>query len=305
MHRNTILRHASSMGALLGLLALNPAALAGVADATTETLKLYAGAAPGSQNANQRETTEVLFGEPKLRNVTRPRLTVFHPAAGRANGTAVIVAPGGAFEFLSITSEGEDVARVLARRGITAVLLRYRLNETSADSEVFRSQVTDAFSRSPKEMSQTSGAQQAIADGAQAVRLVRQQARAWHLDPGRVGFIGFSSGAVMAIHLALRHDVASRPDFVASIYGAMPEDMPVPVDAPPLFLAVAADDPGLGGASMPIFQAWRSGGHEAELHIFQSGGHGFGLHHQGTSSDHWIDEYLWWLESQGLLKRKG
>lgn len=266
--------------------------------------RLYDGTAPGSEHASGTEVTEVLFGEPKARNITQPTLTVFQPAAPDRNGTAVIVAPGGGFLFLSITSEGAEVARALAARGITAVMLRYRLNETPDDRAALMARLKPAFSMTARALYQTPGGRLASDDAAEAVRVVRQHARAWGVAPDRVGFIGFSAGALVAIHLALRHDAASRPDFVAALYGAaMAEDLPVPDDAPPLFLAVAADDPQVGQDSAPLFDAWRKGGHAAELHIYQSGGHGFGMNRKGTSSDHWIDEYLWWLDARGLLKK--
>jgi acetyl esterase/lipase len=144
-----------------------------------------------------------------------------------------------------------------------------------------------------------------MADGAAAVAFVRAHAQALHISPQHVGFLGFSAGAVIAMHLALSPDPAARPDFAAAIYGAMPKGAVPPAGAPPLFLAVAADDKLVGPAgSLPIFEAWRAAGRDVELHIFQSGGHGFGLTAQGATSDHWIDDYLWWLEARGLLPRR-
>ena len=224
-----------------------PPAFAEDSIAEPDLQPLYAGTAPGSEHTGRTEVTEVLFGEPKARNITQPTLAVFRPAVQDRNGTAVIVAPGGGFLFLSITSEGADVARALAAHGITAVMLRYRLNETPDDRAALMARLKPAFSMTARALYQTPGGRLASDDAAQAVRVVREHARAWGLAPNRIGFIGFSAGALVAIHLALRHDTASRPDFVAALYGAaMAEDLPVPVDAPPLFLAVAADDPQVG-----------------------------------------------------------
>ena len=98
------------------------------------------------------------------------------------------------------------------------------------------------------------------------------------------------------------HQAASRPDFAASIYGALPGDATVPADAPPLFLAVSADEPLLAGASQPVFAAWRAQKRPAELHVYEKGGHGYGLNKSGATSDHWIDAFYWWLEAGGFIK---
>ena len=139
-------------------------------------------------------------------------------------------------------------------------------------------------------------------DGENAMRFIRAHARAWQLSDQRLGVLGFSAGAVVAMHLACGTAPESRPDFAASIYGAMPGLLTVPAAAPPLFLAVAADDPVMGIVpSLAIARAWIAAGRDVELHLYQSGGHGFGMQRQHTTSDHWMDEYLWWLEARGLL----
>jgi acetyl esterase/lipase len=270
---------------------------------------LYAGAAPGSEKAANLESRDFLIGEWKVRNVTRPTLTPYLPDPDKANGTAVIVAPGGGFGFLSVQSEGENVARWLTAHGITAFMLKYRLNATPIDVAAYDAQVKQSFAewmhRPPgtplPDLTKTQGGQLALADGLAAVRRVRAEASRWNIAPTRIGFVGFSAGAIVAMHVASAYDAASRPDFVGAIYGSAPE-LTVPDDAPPLFLAVSADDPLLANASTPIFEAWRAQGRPAELHIFEKGGHGFGLNHSGASSDHWIDEFYWWLEAGGLIK---
>jgi acetyl esterase/lipase len=269
-------------------------------------LPLFPGTAPGSQNATQVELRSVVWGEDRVRNVTRPTLTVYLHEPGKATGTGVIVAPGGGFMMLSIDSEGEQVAKWLASEGITAFLLTYRLNPTPADSAAFQALLIQTLQPKPGEdairtLLQTPGAQQAMADGLQAVRRVREHAKEFALEPNRIGFLGFSAGAIIAMNLATTYGADSKPNFVGSLYGALPAGNAVPADAPPLFLAVAADDPLLASASTPIFAAWQAKGRGAELHIFQKGGHGFGLTHKGQTSDHWNQEFLWWLQSQGLL----
>jgi len=285
------------------------AAGAASAGAIEREVPLYPGKAPGSENATQKESTDFALGEWKVRNVTRPVLVPVLPDPAKALGTAVIVAPGGGFEFLSIESEGFEVAHWLADHGVTAFVLKYRLNPTPADLKVWTEEMAKRWREmmnrptgEVRDISSTTGAQQAAADGLAAVRLLREQAARWAIRPNRIGIVGFSAGGFVAMSTATGYDVASRPDFVASIYGGMPAGAGVPADAPPLFLAVAADDPLLAGASAPIFAAWRANKREAELHVFQHGGHGFGMNLGRASSDHWIDEFWWWLQAGGHVK---
>jgi acetyl esterase/lipase len=274
-----------------------------------EVVNLYPGAAPGPEGPHPPESNDGL----RVRNVSAPTLTVFRPSSGAADGAAIIIAPGGGFEHLSIANEGYDVARRLADRGVIAIVLKYRLSETTPHRSAAPADQgpRDAFKSPPAQpLSERIDAQlnspvvrAASLDAANAVRYVRAHADELHVSPGRVGFIGFSAGAVLAMQLALSRDADMRPDFVASIYGAMDSHASVAADAPPLFLAVAVDDKLVGpDGSLPILQAWRAAGRDVELHLYQSGGHGFGMAIQHKTSDHWIDEYLWWLQARGLAK---
>jgi len=274
----------------------------------SEVYPLYPGALTETQKNGPPETSDGA----RVRNVSVPTLTVIRPKAGAATNVAIIIAPGGGFEHLSIANEGFAVAQRLVDRGVTAIVLKYRLAKstphplahpptqphTGPETPAATAQRLEAQNSSP-------AALRAMADGAAAVAYVRAHAQDLHVSPQRIGMLGFSAGAVVAMHVALSADPETRPDFAAAIYGAMPKDAVVPASAPPLFLAVAADDKLVGPAgSLPIFEAWRATGHDVELHIFQSGGHGFGLTAQNTTSDHWIDEYLWWLETRGLIQRR-
>jgi acetyl esterase/lipase len=249
------------------------------------------------------ERTEKLMGELRVRNVSQPSLTPVLPAPGKANGAAVIVAPGGGFFMLSWESEGTRVAQRLADEGFTAFILKYRLDPTPDDSGAF----TRAFLATMADLSKrAAGSGQpltfaaekpAAADAAEAVRLVRRRAAEWGVDPRRVGFVGFSAGGMTAANVATG-DASGRPDVVGIIYGALHN--PVPKDAPPAFIATAADDPLLKDAAVPMFQAWRAAGRPAELHLFEKGGHGFGMNVQGATSDHWFDAFVWWLRARGV-----
>jgi acetyl esterase/lipase len=254
------------------------------------------------------ERTEDLFhsGQMIVRNVSEPSLTVFLPDPAKANGTAVIVAPGGGFMMLSFDSEGTLVAKQLAAEGVTAFVLKYRLTQTPEDPAAMLIQFTAmlkqrAAGQGAKAAERVKAEAMAAEDAAAAVRLVRQRAAEWKLDPKRIGLIGFSAGAITTARVAIG-EVAGRPDFAGIIYGAV--NGTVPADAPPAFIATAADDPLLANAPIPAYQAWKAAGRPAELHIFESGGHGFGLVPKGTTSDHWMDEFVWWMSARGLLPAK-
>jgi acetyl esterase/lipase len=141
----------------------------------------------------------------------------------------------------------------------------------------------------------------ANADGQQAVRMVREHAAEWGIAPDRIGIMGFSAGAHVAGGVALQHESDSRPDFAAVIYGALREQVVVPPDAPPLFIALANNDEITTESSLCIYSAWKEAGHPVEMHSYAVGGHGFGMRKQGLPCDSWIDRLGDWLHMQGLL----
>jgi len=245
-------------------------------------------------------------GDALIFNVSDPSLEVFRPAPGRANGTAVIIAPGGGFVALGIDSEGTAVARRLAQIGVTAIVLKYRTIRSTGDPtqlpEVHVHEMETLMSRAksgiPPEMPPFAGEPHAVEDGARALAIVRERASEWGIDPKRVGIIGFSAGAYLAADLAIG-DKASKPDFVGLIYGGL--RTPVPTDASPAFIAAAADDEFQPADATLLFAAWRAAGVPAELHVYERGGHGFGLAAKGAPSDHWFEELIWWLKARGLL----
>ena len=236
-----------------------------------------------------------------VRNVTSPTLKPFLPNPGKSTGTAVIIAPGGGFMMLSMDSEGYAVAEWLAARGVTAFVLKYRLETTPVAPDAFQKKMFEMIG-SHRDLAQSlPGEPKAVEDGLAAMRYVRAHASRWQIDPARIGFMGFSAGGMTTSGVSTQYDAAARPDFVGIIYGAMKANAVVPADAPPAFIAVAADDQLLADASHPIFKAWKAAGRSAELHIYQRGGHGFGMNPTHGSADHWIDEFYWWLQSTGVL----
>lgn len=246
------------------------------------------------------------MGEMRIvRNVSAPSLEVFLPAPGKANGTSMIVAPGGGFMILSYDSEGVMVAKKLAERGVTAFVLKYRLKQTPDDPAAFQKEfaafLADVQKNSASDHEipvQKSLEENAAQDAQKAIRYVRDRAGEWGLDPHRIGMIGFSAGAFTTFNAAVGPK-DSRPDFAAMIYGA--GHGPVPADVPPAFIAGSSDDPLLPDRQVPVYMAWRAVKRPVEFHMFERGGHGYGAVPQGATSDHWMDEFLWWLEDHKLL----
>ncbi len=257
-------------------------------------IPLWDGVAPGSEDWQQVEGEGLIDGRLRVvRNVVRPTLTPFLPEA--PTGTAVIVAPGGAFHFLAWGYEGIDVARWLAARGIAAFVLKYRLIATD---DTFPADMHARMRVSDHESWLAPVAPLIRADALQAIRVVRAHATEWAIDPHRVGIMGFSAGGTVTSLATLHYDAGSRPDLAAPIYGAgAPGE--VPEDAPPLFIAVANDD-GLAPRSLEMANRWRDAGREVELHLYARGGHGFGMNRKGLPSDTWIEAFHAWLTMLGF-----
>jgi acetyl esterase/lipase len=259
-----------------------------------QVVNIWPGAAPGSEHWTQKE--RVIENTPVgtvIFNVVTPTLTAYLPERTKATGTGVIIAPGGAFVALAISLESNEVARWLQERGIAAFVLKYRIREKRGEGI-------------PANMNMDEAGKFGMADGIQALKVVRQHAAEWGVSPDRVGFMGFSAGAMVASGALLQQDAAARPNFAAMIYGAPFGVMPaIPGKLPPMFLAWAQDDDVALKPIVKFYDALRAAGHKPEAHIFSSGGHGFGMKKQGTSSDRWIDSFYYWLQAQGLDRRAG
>lgn len=275
--------------------------------AAQDVIPLYPGTAPGSTQENypEKEYFSKSWNTEVVANVTKPTLTVFKPAPEMRNGTAVVICPGGGFLALSINSEGNDVAKYLAAKGVTAFVLRYRIAHTGEDAT---EEFTALFSGDRQKFQEILNkvVSLSIADGLAAVTYVRQHAPDWGVSPDRVGIIGFSAGGTVAAGVALRYVPDGRPAFAALIYaaGGFFKDSPVPADAPPVFVAAATDDNlGLAPDSVALYEKWTSAHKPAELHMYAKGGHGFGMRKQNIPTDHWIDRFSDWLELQGWLKK--
>lgn len=272
-----------------------------VAAFAQKVVPIYPAAAPGSADWNWQEgqTISKAWGNvPIVYNVVKPSLTIYAPAAGTANGTAMVVCPGGGFYALSIGKEGTQVAEALTKKGITVFVLKYRLiHSTTADpGQEFLNGLQDF----PKMIAlQAKVVPLAMADGKQALTYVRSHATEYHLDAKKIGVIGFSAGGTVAIATAFNYTAENRPDFMASIYGYLPPGVfgQPAADAPPLFVAAATDDQlKLVPSSLELYTKWLNSGHPAEMHIYAKGGHGFGMAKQNLPSDSWIDRFTDWLK---------
>ena len=278
-------------------------------------IPIYEGVAPGSENWTQTEIRSSGPGEKTFRNVTKPTLTAFLPEADKATGTAVIICPGGGFRYLSWENEGTKVAEWFPKKGVAAFVLKYRLKETPSNQEQYQKEFgqffftllkfkdRDVSSDSAKTLTEDlrSSGTAGIADGRQAVRFVRQNAGRWGIKKDRVGMMGFSAGAIITRNVATDHDAVSRPDFAVHVYAPLLEPIKVPSDAPPLFILAAADDAISEASSVRLYDAWKSAGREVELHVFEKGGHGFGMAHKGLRVDAWTERLADWLAQRELI----
>lgn len=246
------------------------------------------------------ESWLLLNGQATVRNVSVPTLTPFLPTPGTATGAAMIVAPGGGFVVASMENEGWPVARWLAERGIAAFVLKYRLEPTPAPMEEFRAAMVRRFMTAVTQdgRRRLPVPAAAAADARAALRLVRERAGEWVVDRKRIGFIGFSAGAMTGLETARGDSSEPAPDLLATIYPSM-ESVPVSADAPPLFVAMAADDPLFGRQGYDLAAAWRAADRPVELHVYQNGGHGFGMGRLGTTSMGWMETFAAWLSLHG------
>lgn len=241
-----------------------------------------------------RESWISLNGQATVRNVARPTLTPVLPNPQTATGAAMIVAPGGGFLVGSMENEGWPVARWLADRGIAAFILKYRLEPTPEPLDAFRAAMIQRFAVAAAGSSGLRVPSCAVADAQAAMRMVRERAGEWSVVPDRIGYLGFSAGAIAGIEAVVQADTETMPDRLATIYPAM-RRVAVPQEAPPLFVAIAADDPLWRSHEIDLIQAWWDAGRSAELHCYLNGGHGFGTGKPQTTSAGWLVSMERWL----------
>jgi acetyl esterase/lipase len=265
----------------------------------------------GVENQPASETWFRQWGDPMARNITVATLTPFLPKKGKANGAAVIVAPGGGFRWLSLSNEGWEVAQALADKGIAAFVLKYRLFPTPESLDGFKESMNRTFaaatppadgnkdtpppSRPPMDLSNQ------LQDAEAAYAMILKRATKWGVDTTRLGMIGFSAGAGLTMHATL-HSKTMQLDFIGPIYGGM-GPVEVPKNAPPMFNVIATDD-FLFKGQFGVIDSWFKAGRPVEFHLYQNGGHGFGLGNPNRTSNKWFDAFIHWLDVNTFLAPK-
>lgn len=248
------------------------------------------------------------WGDPMARNISTATLTPFLADPKKANGTSVIVAPGGGFMWLSMGNEGWEVAEALAARGINAFVLKYRLQPTAGTLESFETQMQQRLAAA-EDMAKKTGephkrprgdlANQ-LADAEAAYALIKSRAKEWNVDMKKLGMMGFSAGARLTMATTLESKKVELA-FIAPIYGGM-DAVEVPKNAPPMFAAIAVDD-FLFHGEIGLIKSWYDAKIPVEFHLYQNGGHGFGLGNPDRTSNKWFDTFIHWLDVNGFLQK--
>ncbi len=290
MRRTTL-----SLAALLLL-----AGAAGAADMPL-VLDLWPGKPPGEVPPGE----EKFSGNPGSRNLTNishPTITVYRPAEGKNTGAAVVIAPGGGYNVLAWDHEGEAVAKWLNSLGITGVLLKYRVPQ-------------------PRTAQRGSPSFGPLQDAQRAIGLVRSHAKEWGVDPKRVGMLGFSAGGHLTALAATNFEKrgyepvdavdkeSCRPDFAVMIYpggvvgrnGEINPGVHVTKETPPSFFAHAGDDRVTPENSVQMYLALKRAGVPAELHVYSTGGHGFGMRAGKLPVNSWTKRCEEWLRAQKII----
>ncbi|MDZ4781886.1 MAG: alpha/beta hydrolase [Planctomycetia bacterium] len=299
------MRPLTTLAMLMALCAANLAA----AVEPSATLNLWPGKPPGETKelppeADTTKDSDNLIAGRRLQrigNVSTPTLAIYRPAPELDTGASVVICPGGGHHILAYDLEGTEVAEWLNTIGVTGIVLKYRVPARDQDKRWLA----------------------AVQDGQRAVSLTRSNAEEWKLDPKRIGILGFSAGGETAGLTAILEErqyeaaddvdqVSSRPDFAVLIYagGFAEKDSPtlkpyvkLTSNTPPMFLVHAIDDPVPVANSLLLTLGLKQAGVPAELHVYSTGGHGYGLRQTEQPVTHWADRCGEWLRESGLLKR--
>jgi len=295
------------------------AALCSLAAHAQTEIRLWPGKAPGSEQWSIAEaTTRSSSGDRVITNVSDPTLTVFLPDPNLANGTAAVIAPGGALRVLGFDNEGVKLAEWLNERGIAGFVLKYRtlqqdpsaprgplpgMPRPGAGAREELVIVNGNANPAPDDAALNTVLELAVADAQAALELVRRRADEWHVDPRRVGIIGFSAGGGVAVGTALAAKPDASPAFLVSVYGPSLQDVNVPANAPPLFIAVGATHFNVTNGCLALFAAWKAAGTPVELHVYDGISAGFGMTKRGHPVDGWTDRLHEWLVARELTRQ--
>jgi acetyl esterase/lipase len=271
-----------------------------------QVIPLYNGKAPGSENWTWSETEIKVDIGTIVFDVSNPSLTVYSPS--KPNGTAVIIAPGGAFHALAFDLEGTEVAKRLNEKGITAFVLKYRLvhqDPAHPENNIGALMANKNF----KKLDSLNAPliPLALQDGLAAVKYIRQHANDHKIDPKKIGFMGFSAGGTLTMSVVYTATDENRPNFIAPIYPY--ENAIIGSNVPsvntPIFIACASDDDlGFATHSIHIYSKWLEAKQPAELHMYEKGKHGFGTKKQSLPVDSWMDRFTEWLGMHGFISEQ-
>ncbi len=257
--------------------------------------QLWPGETPGGNvklppEYNKTKAGDKLYaGRPVIRltNVTKPTLTIFKPNKAIDTGTAIIIAPGGGTSIIAYDLEGTEVAEWFSSIGVTAIVLKYRVPGI-------------AFNKDKQWLT-------AAQDGQRAVSLVRGRADELGINPDKIGILGFSAGGIPLAYTTVikermyesvdKYDeISFTPNYAAPIYaGGSPPDTVLPKESPPVFMVVAHDDKNMSLGMVNTYIALKKAGVSAELHIYESGGHGFGVRKTGLPVSSWPERMKEWM----------
>jgi acetyl esterase/lipase len=249
--------------------------------AQPERISLWPGLAPGTEG---RKNTEAIDAAGSFSQVFQPELTYFPALNQAAIAPAILVCPGGGYRNVVIEKEGVRIAQWFQQRGFAVFVLKYRL--------------------APNE---------ALQDARRAMRVIRARAAQYRIDPAKISVVGFSAGGHLSANLAVNYvvsdvadeidEVSARPDFCAPIYGVFEPGIKnaLTPETPPMFLAHAVDDNRVPvEQSLNLFAALKAKGIPAELHLYETGGHGFALEPDRGHATSWAETFLLWLKAHGV-----
>jgi acetyl esterase/lipase len=266
------------------------------------TIDLWPGKPPGDPDGIEEKFDAGDKGIKKVSSTAKPTIAVYKPPKDKDTGAAIVVAPGGGYRMLAFEHEGTLVAEWLPSIGVTCVLLKYRVPQRPGDGD----------NKLP------------LQDAQRALSLTRSKAKEWAIDPDRIGIMGFSAGGHLAINASTNYDrraydpiddadkAGCRPDFEVLVYpgGVLDKQdktkvspqLRITKDTPAALLVVASDDKGSAPGTLRIFEALRDAGVSAEIHVYASGGHGFGMRKSDQPWGGWAQRCEEWMRARGLFK---
>ena len=277
-----------------------------------QEIRLYDGVAPGSEGVQDNErinrapdgTIQTISG------VVTPSITVYLPSADKATGTAIILCSGGGLMSHSWGSDVINMARWLNERGIAAIGLKYRTRvmgggpggprmggggQALSASVTEFSKITKSNANPDTSESGIKNIDNAINDALRAMEIVREHAAEWHINPDKIGYLGFSAGGGVGIGATVRADAQHRPAFMATIYGPSLIDVEVPENAPKLFIATRGDHHNVAAGLVSLYLDWKRAGANAEMHLYDDGTGPFGPDDPGNTSGTWRESFYRWI----------